>query len=80
MQGIIDLIVNGIGQVWQTLENFEFLGTNMLKFSITILIIGSMLPVLLTLVQNFDSNAKGSYREAQREAKREARQKERTKG
>lgn len=75
MNDIINLIINGISQCWTILENFEFLGTNMLTFSITILIIGAMLPILLTLVNNFDSNAKGSYREAQREAKRAERKK-----
>ena len=56
MSDIIDLIVSGIAQVWNTLENFEFLGTNMLTFSITLLIISAMLPVLLTLVKNGSNN------------------------
>lgn len=56
MEEIIDLIVNGIAQVWKILENFQFLGTNMLTFSITIIIIGAMLPVLLTLVKNGSNN------------------------
>lgn len=56
MESIIDLIINGIAQVWNMLENFEFLGTNMLTFSITLLIISAMLPVLLTLVKNGSNN------------------------
>lgn len=51
MNDVIDLIINGIKWVWQTMENFEFLGTNMLQFSITIMIITAFIPILLTLVR-----------------------------
>lgn len=71
MSEIIELIISGITRAWQILENFEFLGTNMLTFSITILIIGAMLPILLTLVSNINTNAKASYRETQRAERRE---------
>lgn len=56
MSDIIDLIVSGITQCWGILENFEFLGTNMLTFSITLLIITAFLPVLLTLLKNVKNN------------------------
>lgn len=56
MSEIIEIIINGIGEVWSILEGFEFLGTNMLTFSITLLIIATMLPVLLTLLKNGSNN------------------------
>ena len=68
MEEIIDLIVSGIAQVWDTLENFQFLGTNMLTFSITLLIISAMLPVLLTLVKNGSNNV-GSVIQERRKKK-----------
>ena len=68
MEEIIDLIVSGIAQVWNTLENFQFLGTNMLTFSITLLIISAMLPVLLTLVKNGSNNV-GSVIQERRKKK-----------
>lgn len=63
MNEIINLIIEGIGRCWIILENFEFLGTNMLTFSITILIITAMLPILLTLVKNSSNNVGKSISE-----------------
>lgn len=71
MSQIIDLIINGISRTWEIMQNFEFLGTNMLTFSITILIITAMLPILLTLVSNVNTNARASYKEKQRAERRE---------
>lgn len=63
MSDIIDLIINGISECWNILENFEFLGTNMLTFTITLLIIGAMLPILLTLLKNSSVNVGKSISE-----------------
>lgn len=63
MSDIIDLIISGISRCWSILENFEFLGTNMLTFTITLLIIGAMLPILLTLLKNSSTNVGRSISE-----------------
>lgn len=73
MSEIIDLIISGITKAFTILSNFEFLGTNMLTFLVTIFILGTMLPVLLTLVEGFNSTARGSYKERQKIANREER-------
>lgn len=63
MSDIIDLIISGISECWSILEDFEFLGTNMLTFTITLLIIGAMLPILLTLLKNSSTNVGRSISE-----------------
>lgn len=68
MSEIIEMIISGISQCWLILENFQFLGTNMLTFLITLLIISAMLPVLLTLLKNVGNNT-GSVIEERRKAK-----------
>lgn len=63
MENVIDIIVSGISQCWTIMQNFEFLGTNMLKFCITLFIISSFIPILLTLLRNGGIDANATYRE-----------------
>lgn len=51
MADVINFIINGILGAFNTLATFEFLGTNMLKFSLTILIVGTAVPILFTLTR-----------------------------
>lgn len=48
---IIQFIINGIMSIFNQLQNIEFLGTNMLQFLVTLLIIGTMIPLLFTLAR-----------------------------
>lgn len=46
---VIDFIINGILGAFNFLNNIEFLGTTMLRFSLMILVIGTAIPILFTL-------------------------------
>lgn len=49
---IITFITNGILQIWNFMSNIEFLGTNLLKFSLTLFILSIMLPILFTIARS----------------------------
>lgn len=49
---IINFIVSGILQVFTWMENVRFLGTNLLTFCVTILVLGTLLPLLFTIQKN----------------------------
>lgn len=46
---VIQFIINGILGAFNFLASIEFLGTNLLKFSIAIIIIGTALPIIFSL-------------------------------
>lgn len=45
----ITFIIDGILAIFNQLANIEFAGTNMLRFSLTIMIIGTAIPILFSL-------------------------------
>ena len=49
ISSVIDFIINGILGAFNFMSNIEFLGTDLLKFSIAILIIGTGIPILFSL-------------------------------
>lgn len=50
---IIQFVINGIMSIFSQLQNIEFLGTNMLQFSVTLMIIGTMVPLIITIAKSF---------------------------
>lgn len=56
---------------YNTLDNITFMGTSLLKVSLTIVILGTLLPILLTIVNTQGIKAeKTAYRKARREARK----------
>lgn len=56
---------------YNTLDRITFMGTSLLKVSLTIVILGTLLPVLLTIVNTQGIKAeKTAYRNARREARK----------
>lgn len=49
MIDVINLIISGILDCFNKLASFEFLGTNMLKFMLTLMLLGTILPLLLSI-------------------------------
>jgi len=45
----LGFIIDGILNIFNQLANIEFLGTNMLRFSLMIMIIGTGIPILFSL-------------------------------
>lgn len=60
---VLDFIINKIAAIFDFMSRIEFLGTNLLIFTITIFIIGAILPVLLTLIKTSNSISERSYKE-----------------
>lgn len=50
---IIEFIVNGVMSVFDAMQDFEFLGTNLLAFCITIMILGVLIPIIFTIGRGF---------------------------
>lgn len=56
---------------YNTLDRITFMGTSLLKVSLTIVILGTLLPILLTIVNTQGIKAeKTAYRNARREARK----------
>ena len=53
---IIELLIDGILNTWTTMQNIEFLGTNLLVFTVTVAIMGVMIPLLITSLQVHKTN------------------------
>ena len=53
---IINWLISEILYIWNTMQNIEFLGTNLLVFTVTITILGAMMPVLITATQIHKTN------------------------
>lgn len=60
MTWFIAQCVSIFGSVYSTLDSITFLGTSLLKFSITILILSAVIGVLFTLAQSFVVNSEQS--------------------
>lgn len=56
MSDILNLIIGIIERCFEIMEDIEFLGTNLLKFNLTLLLIGITLPILITLVKTASNN------------------------
>lgn len=52
MTWFIDCCISIFGSFFTTLESIQFLGTNLLQVSITIILLGTLLPVLLTIANS----------------------------
>lgn len=53
---VINFIVEKIIWVFNMLQDIEFLGTNLLAFSLTILLLGVLLPILFTIAKGTTYN------------------------
>lgn len=64
MGEIIDLLISLIMRLFQVMESIEFLGTNLLKFSLTIMLIGIIIPLIYTIPNSQQQSAivDGGYR------------------
>lgn len=51
ISNIIDMMVTGILNTWNTMQNITFFGTNLLTFTVTITILNVMIPLLITVTQ-----------------------------
>lgn len=51
ISNIIDMMVTGILNTWNTMQNITFFGTNLLTFIVTITILNAMIPLLITVTQ-----------------------------
>lgn len=51
ISNIIDMMVTGILNTWNTMQNITFFGTNLLTFIVTITILNVMIPLLITVTQ-----------------------------
>ena len=58
----IDQVVSIFTWFFGILANFKFLGTDLLIVIITISILGALIPVILTISQNFSINSSRSER------------------
>lgn len=72
MTWFIAQVVSLFSSIFSTLNNITFLGTSLLKFSLTILIIGGGISILITIAQ---SNIVNSERSGRIKGRREAREK-----
>ena len=69
MQWFIQQVVSMFQQLFGILEDIEFMGTNLLQVIVTIIIIGAIIPILLTIgtsVGNMGTNVY-SYNERVKE-------------
>lgn len=65
--GVITFIINNILYMLESLDNIEFLGTTMLKFSLTLMILGILIPVIFTIARGMTiKNAPRQERSARR--------------
>lgn len=76
MSWFVSQCVSIFGDVYNTLDSITFLGTSLLKFSITILILGSVIGVLFTLSQSMvvNSERSGHLRGSHMQEKEKAKQ------
>lgn len=52
LDNIIDMISNLIWWFFGRLENIKFFNTNLLQFSVTILVLSVLIPVLFTIIKS----------------------------
>ena len=62
MTWFISQVVNIFSFVFTTLDSIEFLGTSLLQVILTILILGSLLSVVLTIGKSVDYSVRRSER------------------
>ncbi len=55
MQWFINQVVSIFSQLFNILEDIEFMGTNLLQVCVTIVIIGTIIPILITIGNSFSS-------------------------
>lgn len=51
LSNLIDMMVTGILNTWNTMQNITFFGTNLLTFVVTLTILNVMIPLLITVTQ-----------------------------
>lgn len=56
MQWFIELVVNMFTSIYNTLDSITFMGTSLLKFSLTIMILASLVTVLFTIANSYVVN------------------------
>lgn len=65
--GFLSLMVECATNVYSTLDNITFNGVSLLGYSITLLILSVVTPMVITLTKSGVRTAKRSYRERSRE-------------
>lgn len=60
MEWFIGQVVNMFTSIYNTLDNITFMGTSLLKVSLTIMILGALLTTLLTIANSNIANAEKS--------------------
>lgn len=56
ISSIINLIVQGLTDMYSLLDNFQFSGISLLDFMITIFVLGAVLPVILAILNTRTSS------------------------
>lgn len=78
LNNAINMIINLITYTFDKLNSIEFAGISLLEYSITILVVSVILPLLFTLVNSSAINGGRNYaNERKRIAEQERRKKER---
>lgn len=55
MEDFVDIVITIFSSCFQILDNITFAGTSLLRVSIGIMILGAVLPVLLTIAKSIGS-------------------------
>ncbi len=71
-ESVFDFIINGLQFCFNTLDSLTFKGISLLDFLIWILILGIMLPILVTLLSSGRGAAESYYHRESRAARSEA--------
>lgn len=63
------MVLQGARTVYSTLDSITFRDTSLLRYSITLLLLSVVIPMVITLTKSGVRTAKRSYRERSRERK-----------
>lgn len=69
MSKVFNMLLNLFEDIFSLMEQFTFMGTNLLQFSVGLLVIGVMLPVVLALGKSVLVGTNGAYKNGKSNSK-----------